>query len=217
MITIGFFFLCRPGEHTITSDNEPFKMSNVQFYADDDPLPQLSPRLPDFLTLTFDTQENGVKGEKIGHGRSTDPSFCPIQAVTQRCHHLHLHGAPHTQPLCSFYNPPSKQFEYIASSHITTVLRTAASHYPRFCITPASIECRSLRSSGAMALFTRGVDPLLIQLVGRWRSDAMLRYLHVKSRPIMTGLSCLMLAGGDPSLLAETATMPLPNPTQPNS
>ena len=32
MITIGFFFLCCPGEHTVTFDNEPFKLSNVQFY-----------------------------------------------------------------------------------------------------------------------------------------------------------------------------------------
>ena len=53
---------------------------------------------------------------------------------------------------------------------------------------------------------------MLIKLVGRWRSDAMLCYLHVQSRPIMSGLSKLMLACGDPQLLAETATMPLPNP-----
>ena len=75
MITIGFFFLCRPGEHTITSDNEPFKMSNVQFYADDDPLPQLSPRLPDFLTLTFDTQKMALKAKKLAMaGPPTHPS-----------------------------------------------------------------------------------------------------------------------------------------------
>ena len=64
-----------------------------------------------------------------------------------------------------------------------------------------------------MALFSHGVDALLIKLVGCWRSDAMLCYLHVQSRPIMPGLSKLMLAGGNPQLLVETATMPLPNPS----
>ena len=64
-----------------------------------------------------------------------------------------------------------------------------------------------------MALFSQGVNALLIKLVGRWHSDAMLHYLHVQSHPIMSGLSKLMLAGGDPQLLAETATMPLPNPS----
>jgi hypothetical protein len=63
-----------------------------------------------------------------------------------------------------------------------------------------------------MVLFSRRVDALLIKLVSRWRSDAMLRYLHVQSCPIMSGLSKLMLAGGDPQLLVETPTMPLANP-----
>ena len=61
MITIGFFFLCCQGEHTVTFDNEPFKMSNVQLYKDDNPLPTQSSELlhtVDFLTLTFDYQEN---------------------------------------------------------------------------------------------------------------------------------------------------------------
>lgn len=216
MITIGFFFLCRPGEHTVTFDNEPFKLSNVQFYQDDKPVPiQSSELLPaaDFLTLTFDTQKNGVKGERIGHGRSTSATLCPILAVAHRVAHLNLHGAKLDQPLCSYYHTKSKTYRYLTSHDITQVLRASALHHPRFCVNPASVECRSLRTSGAMALFSRGVDALLIKLVGRWRSDAMLRYLHVQSRPIMSGLSKLMLAGGDPQLLAETATMPLPNPS----
>ena len=64
-----------------------------------------------------------------------------------------------------------------------------------------------------MALFSCRVDALLIKLVGCWHSDAMLCYLHVQSSPIMSGLSKLMLASGNPQLLAETATMPSPNPS----
>ena len=93
------------------------------------------------------------------------------------------------------------------------VLCASALHHPRFCVNPASVECHSLHTSGAMALFSRGVDALLIKRVGHWRSDMMLCYLHVQSCPIMSGLSRLILAGGNPQLLAETATMPLPNPS----
>ena len=64
-----------------------------------------------------------------------------------------------------------------------------------------------------MTLFSFGVDALLIKFVGHWHYDAMLHYLHVQSHPIMSGLSKLMQAGGNPQLLAETATMPLPNPS----
>ena len=87
MITIDFFFLCRPGEHTVTFDNEPFKLSNVQFYQHDEPIPILSSELlpaADFQTLTFDTQKNSVKGEHIGRRCCTSaytqphPSCSPL-------------------------------------------------------------------------------------------------------------------------------------------
>jgi hypothetical protein len=61
-----------------------------------------------------------------------------------------------------------------------------------------------------MALFSCGVNALLIKLIGHWRSDAMLCYLYVQFYPIMSELSKLMLAGGYPQLLADTTTMPLP-------
>jgi hypothetical protein len=60
MIMIDFFFLCWPGEHTVTFDNEPFKLSNVQLYQNVKPLPTQSSKLlyvADFLTLTFDKRK----------------------------------------------------------------------------------------------------------------------------------------------------------------
>ena len=211
-----FFFLCRPGEHRVTFDNEPFKLSNVQFYKDNKPLPIQSSKLlhtADFLTLTFDMQKNGIKGERIGHGCSTSATLCPILAVAHQVAHLNLHKAKLHQPLYSYYHTASSSYRYLASQDITQVLQASALHHPRFYVNPASAECRSLCSSSAMTLFSRRVDALLIKLVGYWYSDAMLCYLHVQSCPIMSGLSKLMLAGGNPQLFAETATMPLPNPS----
>jgi hypothetical protein len=80
MIMIDFFFLCCPGEHKVTFDKNPFKKSNFQFYQDDKPVFTQSSKLlhaADFLTLTFDTQTNVVKGEHIGHRHSTSISLYP--------------------------------------------------------------------------------------------------------------------------------------------
>ena len=156
MITIGFFFLCRPGEHTVIFDNEPFKLLNVQFYQDNTPVPiQSSKLLPaaDFLTLSFDTQKNSVKGERIGHRCSTSVTLCPILAVAHRVAHLNLHRAKPDQPLCSYYHKESKTYQYLASQDITQVLRASALHHPRFCVNPASVECRSLHTSSVAAIF----------------------------------------------------------------
>jgi len=50
---------------------------------------------------------------------------------------------------------------------------------PSYGITPHEISVRSLRASGAMSLLCAKVDTDMIRLMGRWRSDEMLRYLHV--------------------------------------
>jgi hypothetical protein len=51
-----------------------------------------------------------------------------------------------------------------------------------------------------MALLCARVDTDLIRLIGRWRSDAMLQYLHVQAVPIMVPMAAHMLAGGAYSL-----------------
>jgi hypothetical protein len=216
MITIGFFFLCCPGEHTVTFDNEPFKLSNVQFHQDNKPVPTQSSELlytVDFLTLTFDTQKNRVKGKCTGYGCSTSTTLCPLLSVAHQVVHLNLHKAKPDQPLCSYYHTVSKTYHYLTSQDIILLLHASALYHLHFCVNPASVECHSLHTSSAMSLFSCRFDVLLIKLVGYWHSDAVLCYLHVQSCPIMSGLSKLMLAGGNPQLLVETATMPLSNPS----
>jgi hypothetical protein len=52
-----------------------------------------------------------------------------------------------------------------------------------------------------MALLCAHVDTDIIRLLGRWRSDEMLRYLHVQAQPIMRDFSRRMLVGGSFTLL----------------
>ena len=68
---------------------------------------------------------------------------------------------------------------------ITRLLRTAASLVPETGVDPAKIQTRSLRAGGAMALLCGQVDTDMIKFVGRWRSDAMFRYLHAQATPII--------------------------------
>ena len=56
-----------------------------------------------------------------------------------------------------------------------------------------------------MALLCANVDSDRIRLIGRWRSDEMLRYLHVQAEPVMRYLSPAMLTGGRFSLLPNNA------------
>jgi hypothetical protein len=80
---------------------------------------------------------------------------------------------------------------------LTTSLRNVATTlFPITGFPPADISARALRAGGAMALLCAQVDENIIKLVGRWRSDQMLRYLHLQAYPQMHTFATRMVAGG---------------------
>jgi hypothetical protein len=119
--------------------------------------------------------------------------------LLQRLCHMHLHQAPPRTPLYHVFSTP-------LTSITTTELNL---HLCQTCsilrntlgIAPQDISVRSLRLSGTMALPIADVDTDKIRLLGRWRSDEMLRYLHVQALPILTPLTDLMVHHGFYSLL----------------
>ena len=208
MICLAFFFLLRPGEYTgTTSDTQPFCLQDVQFYLGGIHLDKflVSPDAllsATFVTLEFTTQKNSVRGEVIGLGRSGDPHFCPVTAAARRVLHLRQYGALVSQPLASYQHPSTHRLRRITPSDLMHILRLAVQILgPTYGFLPSNISARSLRAAGAMALLCANVDSDCIRLLGRWRSDEMLRYLHVQAEPIMRHFSSRMLAGGNFTLL----------------
>ena len=99
----------------------------------------------------------------------------------------------------------------VTPSHITTALReTTKSLGPSLGFLPADVSARSLRAAGANPLLLSNVDPNIIRLIGRWKSDEMLRYLHVQAAPLMEDYSRRMITGGDYSLLPNQMVPLLP-------
>jgi hypothetical protein len=182
MLYIAFFFLCRPGEYTTpTGQNAPFRWTDVTFYvgmrrvlagnATQDDLD----RAP-FVTLTFTTQKNAVRGEVITLGLSGDPFVCPVIATAQRAQHLLAHHAPADTPPCTYFQ--DDQASYVTPTDITTTLRASVQALGlAIGFHHSEVSARSLRAASAMALLCAHVDSDTIRLLGRWCSDEMLRYL----------------------------------------
>ncbi len=201
MIGLAFFFLLRPGEYTDTSsDTTPFTYADVQLFCGQQRLHL--PTATDnaimtatFATLTFTTQKNGVRGEVIGLSHSGDPILSPPRILGRRILHLRSHLAPLSTPLARCF--PGPQHHSITPTAITTALRQAVlSLGPSLGFLPSDVSARCLRAAGANALLCANVDSDIIRLLGRWRSDEMLRYLHLQAAPIMNDFSRLMLVGG---------------------
>jgi hypothetical protein len=220
MIIIAFFFLLRPGEYTGTvSDTSPFRLQDVQFGVGS--LRATAVAIPldvlarvTFATLTFTNQKNAVRGEVIGLGRSGEPFFCPVLALRRRVTYLRQHNLPSDTPLATYLHRGRPTF--IAPADITTLLRASAALLgPNLGFLPTDINVRSLRAAGAMALLCAHVDDNIIRLIGRWKSDQMLRYLHLQAEPIMRNFARRMLQDGDFSLLPNARVPVLPCPPVP--
>jgi hypothetical protein len=210
MIIVAFFFLLRPGEYTANrSESTPFRISDIQLFVGGQRLnledaTDASIASATFATLMFTTQKNAVRGEVIGLGRSGNSFLCPVQAIIRRVLHLRKYNAPPNSPLASYF-AGGPNFSPIMPKDITEMLRlSTAAVGPSVGFLPADISARSLRAAGAMALLCAHVDSDTIRLVGRWRSDEMLRYLHVQAEPVMRDFSRRMLHGGDFSLLPSS-------------
>ena len=220
MICLGFFFCLRPGEYTgTTSDDQAFALEDVGLFLG---LRRLSlQEAQDFeilsatkVTLTFTKQKNANNGQIIAHARSGNPSCCPVVAVIrqimhhrQQCRHFHR-AYDGTVKLASFYTPTGRNVPLRAAS-VTKVIRLHAALCQHLTgVPPADYSARSLRAGGAMALMAGGCDSNVIKLLGRWRSDAMMDYLHEQSLPVFRKLSKLMFNNGEHSFLPEE-TVPI--------
>jgi len=206
MTWLAFFFLLRPGEYTSPAeDSHPFRLEDIRLWRNEQCLSYCTATEADmssatFVALVFTTQKNGVKGETIGHGRSDDPVACPVRTVVRRLLYLRSLGVPSDTFLCAYQH--NSQIRLLSSKTITSFLRQATALLgPSLGFSPSDISAKSLRAAGAMALLQEGVDKNVIQLIGRWKSDAMYRYLHIQSPNLMTGFATLMLTGGNYSLL----------------
>ena len=137
----------------------------------------------------------------MGQGPSGDPLLCPRDALARRIIHLRKHNADKTRPITSFMTPKGS-WKHVIPTMITKALKGVVSlSGENLGFLPKDVSARSLRAASAMALLCSGINTDIIRLIGRWRSDEMLRYLHLQAELIMRGFSKRMVTHGNYSML----------------
>jgi hypothetical protein len=201
LIQVGFFFLMRCGEYCKVPNAEfhPFCLADVALFCGARRLRILICSRYELTTatavqLTFTTQKNAVRGEVVGQSTSGDPYFCPVRAIGRRIWQLRRHVAPLTSPLCAYYLTPGSAPRQVKSHHVTQKLRDTARFLPDLNLPILMIHARALRASGATALLAAPhVDSNAAQLLGRWQSDTMIRYLHVRVQAVRNKYAAHMM------------------------
>ena len=104
-----------------------------------------------FATLTFTRQKNGVRNEKIGHGRSGHAYLCPVLCLVDIVLYLRAQHALPATPLNAFRPANPGGFRYVLSRDLTHRIRTALSIHPHPSYHASDVSARSTRAGGARA------------------------------------------------------------------
>ncbi len=221
---VGFYFLCRPGEYAASRSGDqgrssPFHLQDVSFRTGAGRYLAASKcSLNDVWSgtkavLTYTDQKNAVRGESIGHSLSGDPWLCPVRALQRLVSYHKDRYSPPDTPLYTYYDIYNNKPE-VTTSIITYYLRSAAATVQQHTgVSPTKIQAYGLRSGGATTLLCAGVGETVVELVGRWKSDAMRRYLRAHAHNITTEHAKLMLQHGHFTFdtnASDSPTVPLP-------
>ena len=201
MMWTNVFYLCRPGESCATRYAcNFFRMRDVALIKDSVTIdfmraPASVVRGATDALLTFTTQKNRHRNERIGQKASGHRVASPTVAIAEQILHLRANNAGPDTPLCAFCE--RGHWFVVTADMITDLLRRAVAACPECGLEPSDVSARSLRATGAMALVCAGIDVDHLRLIGRWRSDEVFTYLHVQAEPIYRDLSARMLQGGE--------------------
>ena len=218
LCVIAFFFLLRPAEccGTQAERGTPFKLQHIKFHVTIDGKTQTrlghqlrysneaKKELPPCagVTLNFVDQKNTRKGDELTH-RATGSHICPVRALMRRCmvqndqfynEHTRMHCWVHPKKGCL---PVSRQ------DIVDAIQMAATAVYSVTGIDPKKVTSSSFRPGGATALLCAGVDKNTIQLLGRWRSDAIQTYLRTMATSLTSTYSSDMLKHGNFSFLLQ--------------
>jgi hypothetical protein len=196
LMWMAFFFFLHPGIYTDNSDSaHPFTLADVRLWVGTTQIDPLTASLDSlrsatFVALVFSDKKNAVCGEVVGHGLLGHLAACPVKAIVRCLTHLRSHNAAATTPLSAV----GPTLHHLTTHSIIKLLRQGGTVYLAMASNPLPpIHLKALHATGAMALLGRDVQTSKIQLIGRWKSDSMLRYLQLQSHATMSHYTNLML------------------------
>lgn len=201
LIVGAFFFAMRSCEYSkTTSPNEStttklLTLGNIRFFKNSELLPHDHKDLSaaDIVSITFEAQKNKTKFQRISLHRSSAP-LCPVSTWASIVRRIRAYPSSNDSTKINTYKSSTGRLSFISSSQIKQKLRIAASLLGKQVLgfEPHEIGCHSLRSGSAMAMYLAKIPVTTIQLIGRWKSNAFMRYIREQVDCFTTNVSTLM-------------------------
>jgi len=153
------------------------------------------------VSITFEFQKKEVRNDTISHQLSGDKTdqgeMCPVKAaiaIVLRIVEYDLPPDKLRDTKINYVQFDGKGFS-IPSSMILQRIRQVVTHLGQehLGFTPEDVGTHSNRSGGAMGMFLAGTPVYTIMLMGRWSSDAFMRYIRKQVLSLSHGIAMKML------------------------
>jgi hypothetical protein len=202
LLILAFFFAMRSCEYLKLPPGEERRtkaicLGNLTFRKNHRTLAHDDPNLmfADTVTITFEFQKNDQRDDSITQSRTGDPILCPVRAAAAVVQRMRASGLtkPDT-PLYSYTDDNGKLRHMetrIALGMLRTFIKTAVRD--PLGLKASEIGLHSMRSASAMAMYLNKVPIYTIMLLGRWSSDAFLRYIRKEVSEFSSDVSRRMI------------------------
>ena len=202
-LTVGaFFFAMRSCEYSGVNGERRTKLlriRNIQFYRGRRRMHHNDRSLlsADSVAITFEFQKNDERDVTITQHCTHDATLCPVRAWAALVKRVLGHpGTNSDTPVNAFV--VNGVLKFIPATRIVDKIRASATVIGEDVLgcQPSEFGSHSIRSGAAMAMYLNDVPTYTIMLVGRWSSDAFLKYIRRQVQEFTSGVSARMIQRG---------------------
>ena len=197
----AFFFAMRSCEYVEVKDYSSRRtkrlcLRNLCFRRDGAVLPHDDPNLhlADTISILFEKQKKEERNDEITQHSSGETLLNPTRlwaAITKRIRSYP--GANDDTPVSAVWR--NNRIEHITADDIINAIDAAADSigYERLGLQKGDLGTHSIRSGAAMAMYLDEVPIYTIMMLGRWSSDAFLRYIRKQVEQFSHNISKRMI------------------------
>jgi hypothetical protein len=190
-----------PCEYTDVSGprrTKPLCLRNIRFFRNNKALDLLDPTLlsATAILITFEFQKTDIRHEMVHQHATIPPNLCPVKAWAKVVRRVLSYPVCDTESLVSTVLTNDKR-RLITSAFLATQLQAAAKRIGPDVLgfSHLDVGTHSIQSGGAKAMYLVGVPVFSIMLlIGRWSSDAFLRYIRRQVLQFSAGVSTRMVS-----------------------
>ncbi len=149
----------------------------------------------DCISITFEHQKRDTKNDVITQHRSGDKTLCPVRIWASIISRISSYPGSSLSDTVNKFITSDNAVIFFTGTELLKKLRLAATAVGPDILgfTAKEIGLHLARSRAAMAMYLAHIPVFTIMLLGRWSSNAFLRYIRKQVKEFSNGVSSKMI------------------------